>query len=184
MADPDLAALVPRARAGDAQAVRMVVRVLAPEVLRTCRRVLANATEAEDAAQESLITLMKDLRLLQDPAAVVPFANRVASRTALRLRKRSQSRNARDAQWADQPRGASGPNAEHRRMVEQVMGVMEDLPENQAEALMLRYVLGYELAEIAQAMQVPVNTVRSRIRLARSAVAKSLQARQSPGESS
>ena len=44
------------------------------------------------------------------------------------------------------------------------------LPEEQAEAFLLRVVLEYDVADIARETQVPVNTVRSRVRLAREAL--------------
>jgi RNA polymerase sigma-70 factor (ECF subfamily) len=61
-----------------------------------------------------------------------------------------------------------------RRLAERLLDVLAELPESQAEALVLRYVAGLEPAEIAAASGVPVNTVRSRVRLAREALARRL----------
>jgi RNA polymerase sigma-70 factor (ECF subfamily) len=47
---------------------------------------------------------------------------------------------------------------------------LEDLPEEQAEALTLRVVMGWSLEEVARASGAPVNTVRSRVRLAKEAL--------------
>ncbi|HTA21242.1 MAG TPA: sigma factor-like helix-turn-helix DNA-binding protein, partial [Polyangia bacterium] len=46
-------------------------------------------------------------------------------------------------------------------------GLLDDLPEEQAETFALRVVLDYSLDQVAAATGAPVNTVRSRVRLAR-----------------
>ena len=53
---------------------------------------------------------------------------------------------------------------------------LEALPEEQAEVLVMQFVLGFSPSEIAGATGVPVNTVRSRVRLGREALAKRLLA--------
>ena len=52
---------------------------------------------------------------------------------------------------------------------------MEQLPEEQAETLALRVVLGFSLEEVAQATGVPLNTVRSRVRLAKTSLKKRIE---------
>jgi RNA polymerase sigma factor (sigma-70 family) len=54
--------------------------------------------------------------------------------------------------------------------------LLEDLPEEQAEALTLRVVMGWSLEEVAQASGAPVNTVRSRVRLAKEALRARIEA--------
>jgi RNA polymerase sigma-70 factor (ECF subfamily) len=54
--------------------------------------------------------------------------------------------------------------------------LLEDLPEEQAEALALRVVMGWSLEEVAQASGAPVNTVRSRVRLAKEALRQRIEA--------
>jgi RNA polymerase sigma-70 factor (ECF subfamily) len=65
---------------------------------------------------------------------------------------------------------ASAPEAggERRRAV--LRRLLDDLADEQAEALALRVVLGWSLDEIAAATGAPVNTVRSRLRLAKEAL--------------
>lgn len=54
--------------------------------------------------------------------------------------------------------------------------LLEDLPEPQAEALALRTMLGYSLKEVAAVTNAPVNTVRSRLRLAKEALRRRIEA--------
>ena len=51
-----------------------------------------------------------------------------------------------------------------------VLDLLNDIPDEQAESLALRFVLGWSLGEVAKATGVPVNTVRSRLRLAKEAL--------------
>jgi RNA polymerase sigma-70 factor (ECF subfamily) len=60
------------------------------------------------------------------------------------------------------------PEAPRRRAL--VRALLDELPEAQAETLVLRVMLGYSIAEVAEAMGVPTNTVRSRLRLAKEAM--------------
>ena len=60
-----------------------------------------------------------------------------------------------------------------------VAELLARLPEEQAETLALRVVLGWSLDEIASATGAPTNTVRSRMRLAKDALRKSIE--KSPG---
>ncbi|MCA2981704.1 MAG: hypothetical protein INH37_25795, partial [Myxococcaceae bacterium] len=64
--------------------------------------------------------------------------------------------------------------AERRRAV--IQELLGTLPEVQAETLALRVVLGLSLGEVAAATQVPLNTVRSRIRLAKEALMARIEA--------
>ena len=177
MVEPSVGAEVRAAQAGDRDALQRVLVRLAPHVLRTCRRILAAEGEAEEAAQETLLVLARDLGRLQQPDAAVGFAVRAASRIALRIRgKRERHRDALARLEPDVSTESGSPAIAlaRRRLAERLLDVLAELPEAQAEALVLRYVTGLEPAEIAAASGVPVNTVRSRIRLAREALARRL----------
>lgn len=53
--------------------------------------------------------------------------------------------------------------------------LLDEIPTEQAEALTMRVVLGWSLDEIAQASRAPMNTVRSRLRLAKEALRKKIE---------
>jgi len=72
-----------------------------------------------------------------------------------------------------EPTTGDAPQAEHTmatRRRESLRALLDSLPEAQAETLVLRTILGLSLEETAATTGVPVNTVRSRIRLAREAL--------------
>jgi RNA polymerase sigma-70 factor (ECF subfamily) len=56
-----------------------------------------------------------------------------------------------------------------------VRALLDELPDEQSEALALRFMLGWSLADIAEVSAAPLNTVRSRIRLAKEALRRHIK---------
>lgn len=164
-------AAVPMSSVGASPAA--VLRGVAPRLLRVCRGVLGPGPDAEDATQESLIALVQALPGFRGESSLETFATRIALRTAWRARERRATRAGRTSsidEERDEP-GDTSPSAELRLIVRSLLGV---LPTVQAEVMLLRFVLGHSLQEIAEICGAPLNTVRSRIRLAREALQRRL----------
>jgi RNA polymerase sigma factor (sigma-70 family) len=170
--------LARRAAAGDAVATRQLLENIAPRVVRATRAVMgAGHPEAEDAVQLALIGFIQSLPGFRGECNPSLFAARIAVRTASGVRRRSSARHAgRDAMVdVDALQGVEvDPSATRRRDV--VRSLLDELPEEQAEALALRFMLGWSLLEIAEASGAPLNTVRSRLRLAKEALRKRVEA--------
>jgi RNA polymerase sigma-70 factor (ECF subfamily) len=152
-----------------------LLRDVAPRLLRVCRGVLGPGPDAEDATQDSLVALARALPAFRGDSSLETFATRIALRTAWRVHQRRAERMRRTAALDEQRRAVEGDAAgwpAELRMV--VWSLLEELPGPQAEALVLRFVLGYSLPEIAETSGAPINTVRSRIRLAREAMQRRL----------
>jgi RNA polymerase sigma-70 factor (ECF subfamily) len=167
-----LAALVRAAQAGDRTALAGLLRALGPILLRTAQRVMGNDMEAQDVAQDAMLDLARELAHLREAGAVVAYANRLTVRVALRARAKLRARNAAmpaGVGGVDDVVDATAPDdtADARGRVNALLSLVEQLPTPQAEAFLLRCVHDWGLPEIAAASGVPVNTVRSRIRLAR-----------------
>jgi len=165
--------LARQAAAGDARATRMLLESVAPRVVRATRAVMgAGHPEVEDAVQLALIGFIQALPSFRGECNPSSFASRIAVRTAGAVRRRSRGRqNGRDESIeVDDLEGSQGEDASAARRRDVVRGLLDDLPEEQAEALALRFMLGWSLLEIAEASGAPVNTVRSRLRLAKEAL--------------
>ena len=164
--------LARQAAEGDARATRRLLENVSPRVIRAVRAVMGYGhPEVEDAVQLSLIGFIQALPSFRGDCHPSLFAARIAVRTAGAVRRRSRARQGgRDAGVdVDTLEGnAADPGAARRR--EAVRGLLDDLPEEQAEALALRFMLGWSLLEIAGASGAPLNTVRSRLRLAKEAL--------------
>lgn len=157
--------------------LRAILRDVGPQVLRTCRGIVG-PDECEDAAQESLAALARAIPAFRGDSSMRTYAVRIAMRTALRMRRRRARREERELLTDAPPEApATSPNDEtrlERRRI--VWALLDELPPPQAEALALRFILGHSLAEVAEACDAPLNTIRSRIRLARCALQQRLEA--------
>ena len=107
---------------------------------------------------------------------VVHFASRVAVQTAMNVRRREAAAKRRatgdrvdlDAIADVLPGARHGSRRPRQRRARP--GLLATLPEAQAEALAMHCVLGFTVAEIAEASELPLETVRSRLRLAKNSL--------------
>jgi RNA polymerase sigma-70 factor (ECF subfamily) len=178
-ADPH-AELAREAIAGDLSAMRRLLDLVAPRVLRVIKSVLGPGDpDAEDLAQESLIALVRALPAFRGECPARAYASRIAVRTALAGKRRRMARAARLRELPPDPEEAATAPAEHHSAEQRkalLRELLAELPEAQAEALALRVVLGCRLDEVARATGAPVNTVRSRLRLAKQALKRRIEA--------
>jgi RNA polymerase sigma-70 factor (ECF subfamily) len=168
--------LPPRAeRRGDGVAGRRLLAEQAPRVRRVVRAVLGGAhPELEDVEQQALLAFAQALPTFRGECEPAHFASRIAARVALMAARRTRAARARqdDGVEVDELASAAQPHDDlvrHRR-TDRVRELLARLAPEQAETLTLRVVLGWSLPEVAAATGAPLNTVRSRIRLAKEAL--------------
>jgi RNA polymerase sigma-70 factor (ECF subfamily) len=167
-ADP-LAPWLPAAAAGNDAAVHAVLAGVAPAVAGVVRLMFGSRTaEAQDAIQESLVAVHAAIGRFRGECPFVAYARRIAARVAVAARRRHACESLDEISLE---LVAAAPFHDERimreRRLQALRALLDELPEGQAESLGMRVVLGCSLPEVAQATNVPVNTVRSRIRLAR-----------------
>lgn len=166
---------------GDVQATAKLLRAVGPTVAGVVRAILGSHPDVDDVVQQSLIALVQALPSFRGECEPAGYAGRIAARTAVAARKRSRVQAARTTAVDDEafPPGSSptpeGATAGARRM-ELIRELLGQIPEEQAECLALRVVLGWTLEEVAETTGVPVNTVRSRVRLAKEALRRRIEA--------
>ena len=176
-----LSELAARATDGDVGAMGALLKAVSPWMIRSAQQLLGSShADLDDVVQQSLIGLVQALPAFRQECSVVHFACRIVVRTAVASRRRAFARADRhdesvdvDSLPRDQELG-DGVDAERRRAL--VRGLLSRLPEEQAETLALRIVLGFSLEEVAEATGVPLNTVRSRVRLAKPALRRRIEA--------
>ncbi len=170
--------LARRAAAGDAAATTRLLKKLTPSMMRVVRGVMgAHTADVEDVAQQSLIALIHALPAFRGECEPAGYACRIALRTALAARKRAAGMRARRDSGADtEMLVAAAHDHDATRRTELLRGLLDELPSEQAEALTMRTVLGWSLEEIAAAAGAPVNTIRSRLRLAKEAMRRKIEA--------
>ena len=173
--------LIERAVRGDTAATGQLLKQLAPGMIRAARSLLgATHADVDDVVQQSLIGLVQSLPAFRFECSAAHFASRIVARTALAFRRRAALRMDRRDDEAEvdavpvDPSQHQAVEAERRRAL--VRELIATLPEEQAETLALRIVLGFSLEEVAEATNVPLNTVRSRVRLAKTSLKKRIEA--------
>ncbi len=176
--DPELSDLARRAAAGERRAAHDLLVRVGPSMLRAVRRVLARRTEdVEDVVQEAMQAFVDALPGFRGQCTVLHFAWRVAVLTALANRRRLDLR----ARWAAPSPDASpieevaelataGDAAVLRGRSQALSALLDELPPDQAEVLVLHAAYGFTIDELARAVGRPIETIRSRLRLAKQAL--------------
>src|SRR5580692_1160938 len=177
--DP-LAELLVDANAGDRDSLGRILAATAPAVLAVVRVILGSDNpDVPDVAQESLLAVKDALRAFRGEASLTQYARQIAVRTALAARRgrgardRLLERYRRESEVA--PADPEDDPVMRARRTAAFRGLLDDLPEEQAETFALRVVLDYSLDQVAAATGAPVNTVRSRVRLAREKLKQRLE---------
>ena len=172
-ADP-LAPLVRRAASGEREALASLLSLIAPSIVAAVRVVTGADGDVEDAAQEAMIAIADAVGRFRGQSTFLHYARRIAVRTALSWRRARRAKagplvGLDAAPLAEARASGAGPNAEVERgeWLSVFQRLLDELPEGQAESLTYRVLFEYPLPVIARELEVPVNTVRSRIRLAR-----------------
>ncbi len=172
-AERPLVLLARQASAGDAAAMSQLLRAVGPKLVVVVRAILGSGhPDIEDAVQQTLIGFVQALPSFRGDCDPTGFGRVIAVRTALAVRRRARvlrSRNESDAVVEELPndRPSPGEDVLARRRKDLVRSLLAELPPEQAEAFAMRIMLGCTLEEIATQGEVPINTVRSRIRLAK-----------------
>ncbi len=136
---------------------------LTPKVLAHAYRLLSDRAEAEDIAQEAMLRLWRIApRWEAGRAQVSTWLYRVVANLCTdRLRKRRRSVGIDEApELVDDAPGAEDRLAAKARMVA-LKEALNDLPERQRQAVILRHLEGLQNPEIAQVMDISVEAVES-----------------------
>ncbi|MES1204956.1 MAG: RNA polymerase sigma factor [Pseudomonadota bacterium] len=162
---PGLAAVVREAQAGNREAVRRFLEVVAPLARQTCRGVLgADHPDLEDVMQECLFASVKALASYRFEGEIGGYVTKIALRLAIAARRRTAAR-WRSHQSVDTGEIPDIPVSEPPPESVSVTRILEDLTPPQSEALFMRIVLGCSIQEIAAKMGVSPNAIKSRLRV-------------------
>jgi RNA polymerase sigma factor (sigma-70 family) len=171
---PDDPLLAERALLGDSEAFDELYRRHRDRVARVAYLLLGDADQAQDTAQEAFLIGWRDLRRLRDPDLFRPWVTGIAVNLC-RRRSRAVARELNHR--ADlSPPVDRGEVAEAAALRIEVRHAVEELPRKMREAIVLRFYCGFAEAEIAEALKIPLGTVKSRLGRARARLAVSLQA--------
>jgi RNA polymerase sigma-70 factor (ECF subfamily) len=179
--------LVDRAKNGDLKAFDLLVLKYQRRVFRLISRVIKNNSEVEDVAQECFIKAFRAIHQFRGDSAFYTWLYRIAVNTAKNYLfskgKRpialSELKKSEDSDSFDMLDAVSNENPEGNmaglQIAEAVNKAVKKLPDELSAAVVLREMDGLSYEEIAEVMNCPIGTVRSRIFRAREAIAQELR---------
>ena len=173
--------LVLRVQRGDKSAFDFLVIKYQHRIIQLVNRYVKDPSEAQDVAQEAFIKAYRALGNFMGDSAFYTWLYRIAINTAknyLVSRSRRNSDYQVDIQDAEvfenapQLQGMETPERHllNQEIVDTIQEAIDKLPEDMRTAIMLREFEGMSYEEIAETMECPVGTVRSRIFRAREAI--------------
>jgi RNA polymerase sigma-70 factor (ECF subfamily) len=153
---------------GDEIAARDLLTEILPRVRNLVRYLVRGDEDVDDIAQDALVAVMEDLRGYRGEGRFESWVDRIVARlTIARIRKRRFFWK-RDTQYNSDLMLASGGAAAdeylHRR---EMVQMLDDLPLEQRHVLVLHHALDMTVPEMADELGIPIETVRSRLRLAK-----------------
>ncbi|MEO8010613.1 MAG: RNA polymerase sigma factor RpoE [Dokdonella sp.] len=174
-------ALVERVQGGDKRAFDLLVRKYQHKIISVVTRYVSDWSEAQDVAQEAFIRAYRAIGAFRGESAFYTWIYKIAINTAKNHLVSKGRRppigdiaieDAVQLEGASQLRDRATPERELlRQEIERtVFSTVEELPEELRTAITLREVDGLSYEEIAEAMECPIGTVRSRIFRAREAI--------------
>lgn len=179
--------LVERVQRGDKRAFELLVAKYQRKIFRLLSRLIRDPSEIEDVAQEAFIKAYRALPNFRGDSAFYTWLYRIAINTAKnhlvaqgRRAPTSTETEVEDAERmddADQLRDVNTPDSMllSKQVGEAVNRAIDRLPEDLRTAIVLREIEGLSYEEIAESMNCPIGTVRSRIFRAREAIANELR---------
>jgi RNA polymerase sigma-70 factor (ECF subfamily) len=179
--------LVARAQQGDKQAFNLLVEKYQRKLTRLLSRFIRDQAEVEDVTQEAFIKAYRALPAFRGDSAFYTWLYRIGINTAknylMAMGRRAptstevEAEDAEGFEEGEQLRDINTPESVllSNEIAETVNSTIEQLPEELRRAIQMREIEGMSYEDIAQAMDCPIGTVRSRIFRAREAIAERLR---------
>ena len=168
------AELVQRARRGDREAFSVLAGAAVDRLHAVARLILRDADLAQDATQEALVRAWRDLPTLREVERFDAWLYRVTVRACSDARRTRQ-------RWHSELALVSGEPSEHDRSEEladrdELERALRRLSDAQRTVLVLTFYLGFSPGDVADAMDIPVGTAKSRLHYAIEALRAALAA--------
>lgn len=171
--------LARRAQDGDARAMEDLLSAVRPRALAVCMGVLPHAADAEDACQETLISITKRIGSWRRRGHFTTWLHVVAvnaSRSSYRTMKRQATPSDQQRLEVADPRTTSVIAGTRLDLLEAMETIEQNHP-TLVEPLLLRDVYGLSYDEIARSLEVPLGTIKARIHRGRKQARSLLRAK-------
>ncbi len=169
-ADIETELLVLDAQAGSERSLRLLIERHHPPLLAYATRCAGSRDLGAEALQDAWVQIVSGLRRLRDPAAFRAWAYRVVTRRCAD-RVRTAQRHRRDA-------GRTAPEPHERPAdddLDAMRAALDALPHELALTVRLYYAEGFAVSAIGRILDIPANTVKSRLASARTKLAQATE---------
>jgi RNA polymerase sigma-70 factor (ECF subfamily) len=173
----DDASLVKAHLDGDKRAFDEIVSRYERRVWGICLRMCGEVEDARDAAQDTFVTAFRALRTFRGDAALSTWLHRIAVNASLDvIRKRSRRRDQPIDEMIDLSSDDLPPDelAIRGQRASLVQKALRKLSDDHRAVVVLHDILSLEYPEVAEVLQLPLGTVKSRLHRARAELARML----------
>lgn len=165
--------LVARVIAREPRAEAELARRVLPHV-RAVARAMLQPADADDAIQAAVLIVLDRVETWKQTGSLEHWARAVGARACLRVLRDARRHRADRLQPRDALRVVPMERNEGE-LREEVRGFLEALPEPQREAIVLKHIFGYTMREVAEILDVPLDTAKSRLFYGRRAMREQLR---------
>ena len=170
------------AAAGDMSAFEEIYKAFSSTVYTVALGITRNSRDAEEVTQDVFVKVFRGLKRFNFGSSLGTWVYRITTNTAINAYRSGQRRRifgtADYEELKDSipdTRDTPKEEAEKRHAAESVDRMLKDLSPEHRSCLVLREIEGLDYKEIAQILRIPLNTVRSRLKRARAAMAACAQ---------
>jgi RNA polymerase sigma-70 factor, ECF subfamily len=157
--------LIAGSQRGDVQAYEALVRTYEQVAFRAAFLITRDAEEAADAAQEAFLRAYRSLGSFKNDMPFRPWILRIVTNQALNRVKFAQRRARMAERYSIKVMtdSTTDESVEESEQKEQILRAVDELAEDERVLVLLRYFLELPEAEIAEALHIPLGTVKSRL---------------------
>ena len=185
MEKAQLIEIIQKSKDGDMEAMEKLLLHAHTSVSYQCRKMIKNEQDAEDMTQEILVTVYQKLDTLKEPAAFYQWLKRITATRCINTLTRTHV----ELQFAEDEEGHSILDTleemderkvpdkwmDNRETTRMIAEIVDGLPEAQRLCTLMFYYSEMSVKEMANTLNVPENTVKSRLNYARKAIKEKVQ---------
>ncbi|WP_433946060.1 RNA polymerase sigma factor [Paenibacillus sp. SN-8-1] len=176
--------LIRAAQSGDRDALITLLREIEQQVYRTAYYILNNEQDAHDAAQEALIRVYTKIDSYEEKAQFKTWVQRIVTNICIdKFRRNKPTVSIEEHEMVFQGKENVERQVMSTYLAQDIQEAINRLPDHHRSVVVLRYVQDLSYSEIADCLDLPLNTVKSYLFRARQQLQNLLQDYQKGGVS-
>lgn len=174
--------LIKAAQSGDRDALITLLREIENHVYRTAFYILGNEQDAQDAAQEALVRIYTKIQSYEEKALFKTWVQRIVTNICIdKFRKQKATVSIEEHNMMFSTNSNVEDEIISSYVAKDIQEAIEKLPERHRTVIVLRYLQDFSYNEIADSLDLPLNTVKSYLFRARQQLQTLLQDYQKGG---